>query len=143
MKSDRWWPRKLPSGGHRICPGLDRGDTSHSCLGTLGPVPDRVMFVQLKTGHDIDKGPAWISVVHFNRTWKTATWHGRTLRRWPGMFDANFFDIETKEEYWVSGPHRDGGDTRYSSINPIVDTDAQEAYDAFLAGAALPGRERG
>ena len=112
-------------------------------MGTLGRMPDRVTFVQLKTGHDIDKGPAWISVVRFNRTWKTATWHGKTLRRWPGMFDANFFDIDTKEEYWLSGPHRDGGDTRYSSIKPIVDPDAREAYDAFLTGAALPGREHG
>ena len=26
-------------------------------------VPERVMFVQLKTGYGLDKGPAWISVV--------------------------------------------------------------------------------
>lgn len=36
-------------------------------------MPDRVMFVQLKTGHNTDKGPAWISTVRFNRRWKTAT----------------------------------------------------------------------
>lgn len=101
------------------------------------------MFVQLKTGYDIDKGPAWISVVRFNRTWRTATWHGKTLRRWPGMFDANFYDVETEEEYWLSGPHRDGADTRCSSIRPTVDQEARDAYDAFLAGATLPGREHG
>lgn len=101
------------------------------------------MFVQLKTGYDIDKGPAWISVVRFNRTWRTATWHGKTLRRWPGMFDANFYDVETEEEYWLSGPHRDGADTRYSSIRPTVDQEARDAYDAFLAGATLLGREHG
>lgn len=101
------------------------------------------MFVQLKTGYDIDKGPAWISVVRFNRTWRTATWHGKTLRRWPGMFDANFYDVETEEEYWLSGPHRDGADTRYSSIRSTVDQEARDAYDAFLAGATLPGREHG
>lgn len=106
-------------------------------------MPDRVMFVQLKTGHDTDKGPAWISVVRFNRTWKSATWHGKTLRRWTGMFDANFYDVETNEEYWISGPHRDRRDTRYSSIRPTVDDDAREAYEAFLHGAALPGREQG
>jgi len=106
-------------------------------------VPARVMFVQLKTGHDIDKGPAWISVVHFNRTWKTATWHGKTLRRWPGMFDANFYDVETNEEYWISGPRRDQRDTRYSSVRPTVDDDARAAYEAFLDGVPLPGREHG
>jgi hypothetical protein len=104
---------------------------------------ERVMFVQLKSGHDTDMGPAWISVVRFNRTWKTAYWHGKTLRRWPGMFDANFYDVDTGERYWVSGPHRDRGDVRYTDIRPEIDEDAREPYDAFLRGAALPGRERG
>lgn len=104
---------------------------------------ERVMFVQLKTGYDVDKGPAWISLLSFNRAWKTAQWHGKTLHRWPGMFDANFYDLETEEEYWVSGPHRDGRDTRYSAIRPTIDEDAREAYEAFLRGAPLPGRERG
>lgn len=106
-------------------------------------MPDRVMFVQLKTGHNTDKGHAWISVVSFNRSWKTARWHGKTLHRWTGMFDANFYDMETEEEYWISGPHRDGRDTRYSSIKPTIDDDARDAYEAFLNGAPLPGREGG
>jgi hypothetical protein len=59
------------------------------------------------------------------------------------MFDANFFDVETNEEYWVSGPRRDQRDTRYSSITPTVDDAAREAYEAFLNGEPLPGRERG
>ena len=106
-------------------------------------VADRVMFVQLKTGYDTDNGPAWVSWVRFNRTWKTAHWHGKTLRRWPGMFDANFYDVETHEAYWLSGPHRDRADTRYSNVRPQIDDDVREAYEAFLGGASLPGRERG
>lgn len=50
------------------------------------------------------------------------------------MFDANFYDVETNEEHWISGPHRDGRDTRFSE-------DAREVYEAFLEGALLPGRE--
>lgn len=101
------------------------------------------MFVQLKSGFGLDKGPAWISVVSFNRSWKTARWHGKVLRRGRGMFDANFFDEDTYEEYWISGPHRDRGDTRFSSIEPTIDEDAREAYPAFLDGAPLPGRAHG
>ncbi len=101
------------------------------------------MFGQLKTGYDIDQGPACISVVRLNRTWKTATWHGKTLRRWQRLFDANYYDVATPEEYWISGPHRDGRDTRYSSVRATVDQDARAAYEAFLNGAALPGREHG
>jgi hypothetical protein len=59
------------------------------------------------------------------------------------MFDANFYDVETHEEYWVSGPHRDRADTRYSNVQPQIDDDVRDLYEAFLLGARLPGRERG
>jgi len=106
-------------------------------------MPERIMFVQLKTGYGTDQGPCWISPVTFSKTWRTAYWHGRTLRRWPGMFDANFLDVETHEEYWLSGPHRDRRDTRYGNAVSQVDEDARDDYERFLAGDALPGRERG
>jgi hypothetical protein len=106
-------------------------------------VPERIVFVQLKSGYDIDLGPCWISRVRFSKTWQTAYWHGRTLRRCTGVFDANFFDVETGEDFWISGPHRDRRDTRYSDVVPFVDPDAQEAYERFLLGEPLPGRERG
>jgi hypothetical protein len=57
--------------------------------------------------------------------------------------DANFYDVQSGEEYWLSGPHRDRGDVRFSGITPIVDEDARGAYEAFQSGATLPGRERG
>lgn len=101
------------------------------------------MFVQLKTGFDTDLGPCWISIVRFNRSWKTAYWHGQTLRRRLGMVDANYCDVETGDRYWLSGPHRDRADTRYSRVRPTIDEDALRWYEAFLDGAAPPGRERG
>ena len=101
------------------------------------------MFVQLKTGHDLDSGPSWIGWVDFTRTFKTARYRGRELRRWPRMRDANFYDVETEEEFWISGPKRDRTDTRYGPFTTHVDDDAREAYEAFLEGAPLPGRESG
>ncbi|TVT31418.1 hypothetical protein FNH05_28355 [Amycolatopsis rhizosphaerae] len=106
-------------------------------------MPDRIMYVQLKTGYDLDRGPSWVGWVRFSKTWKTAYFHGRTLRRWPGMFDANFFDADSGEEFWLSGPKRDRTDGRYSRQQPEVDEDAREAYEAFLQGGSLPGKERG
>lgn len=101
------------------------------------------MYIQLKSGHDTDRGPAWISWVTFNRTWKTATWRGRTLRRSTGLFDANFFDVDTWDQFWISGPRRDRREARYSSIRPEIDEAARAAYAAFVDGRPLPGRERG
>ena len=105
-------------------------------------MPDRIMYVQLKTGFNTDQGPAWITRLTFNKSWGTAQFHGRTLRRCKG-WDANFMDNESRELFWVSGPKRDRSDARYSAKQPEVDEDVREAYQAFLDGAPLPGREHG
>lgn len=110
-------------------------------------MPDRIMFVQLKSGFNTDAGPSWISRVRFTRSWRTAYFHGRTLHRVTGTahanHDSNFYDVDSGEEFWLSGPKRDQTDGRYSNRQPEVDDDARAAYEAFLAGAPLPGREDG
>ena len=100
------------------------------------------MFVQLKTGYGTDQGPCWISLVRFSKTWQTAYVRGLTLRREQGI-TGNFIDVDKGEEWWLSGPKRDQTDARYSSQQPSVDEDIRTIYDAFLAGAPLPGREEG
>ncbi|WP_254678361.1 hypothetical protein [Curtobacterium sp. SGAir0471] len=72
-------------------------------------MPERITYVQLKTGHALDAGPAWISRVRFTKTWKTAYFHGRTLAR-EQSWDANFRDVDTDEWFWLSGPKRDRTD---------------------------------
>ncbi|MCH6161595.1 hypothetical protein [Streptomyces marispadix] len=106
-------------------------------------MPQRIMYVQLKTGYDTDRGPSWIAWVRFSKSWQTAYFQGRTLRRGSGMIDANFYDEATREEFWVSGPKRDRSDGRYGRTAPDIEADAREAYEAFLQGAPLPGREQG
>jgi hypothetical protein len=101
------------------------------------------MYVQLKTGYDTDRGPSWIAWVRFSKSWQTAYFHGRTLRRASGMPDANFYDEDTREKFWISGPKRDRSDGRYSRASPEIEDDAREAYEAFLRGSPLPGREHG
>ncbi|EOD66386.1 hypothetical protein [Amycolatopsis vancoresmycina] len=98
-------------------------------------MPRRIMYLQLKTGYDTDRGPSWIAWVRFSKTWRTAYVHGRELRRWPGLYDANFVDVDTGDEFWLSGPKRDRTDGRYSSAQPVVDGDAAAGYAAFLRGA--------
>lgn len=79
----------------------------------------------------------------FTKTWRTAYFHGRTLRRVTCTAYANFYDIESDERSWISGPKRDQADARYRRQEPTVDEDARAHYQAFLAGAALPGRAYG
>jgi hypothetical protein len=105
------------------------------------------MFVQLKTGYDTDAGPSWIANVRFSKSWSTVYFHDRTLRRVAGTayanHDSNFYDVDSGERYWVTGPKRDKTDARYGREQPIVEDDVRAAYEAFLNGESLPGRERG
>ncbi len=89
------------------------------------------MYVELKThggGHD-DNGPAWISRVTFSKTGKTIYWRGKTLHRAPRGGCGNHVDVDTGEEYWISGPKRNGQD-RYpwAGERTKIDPDVQEEY---------------
>lgn len=98
----------------------------------------------MSAGYDTDQGPAWVGWVRFSKTWQTAHFHGRTLRRVRGGgVRGNFYDVESGEEFWVSGPKRDRTDARFSAQQPTIEHDAQAAYEALLAGAPLPGRKVG
>jgi hypothetical protein len=97
---------------------------------------DRVMYVELKTGHNTDRGPAWISRVRFSKSGRTVYFKGRTLRHFRS-FDANHYDVDTGESFWISGPHRDRQDRRYSNVPVEVDADVAEVYERFLTGGSL------
>lgn len=50
-------------------------------------------------------------------------------------YKYNCFDEETGEQYWVSGPHKDGADRLYGGV-VTIDEDAREGY--WLTVRALP-----
>jgi hypothetical protein len=60
-------------------------------------VADRIMYVQLKTGYDLDGGP----VLDLPRPLLQDLAEGVLPRANPapiaGLLDANFYDVETKE----------------------------------------------
>jgi hypothetical protein len=74
-------------------------------------------------------GPARIGRVTFSKTGLSIylLW-GKTFLRTRG-FKANYFDAETHDEYWISGPHRDGKDRLYVSNLPVeIDDDVRDEY---------------
>jgi hypothetical protein len=94
----------------------------------------RIMWIESKV--DGLSGPARIGRVMPAR--------GRALRygdkkfqtlRGSG-FKANYYDVETGDEYWISGCHRDGKDALYSTTVEI-DEDVREEYCARSAGARI------
>jgi hypothetical protein len=48
-------------------------------------------------------------------------------------FKANYYDEETGEEYWISGPKKNGQDRLYGERLPIeIDEDFREEYWAVI-----------
>jgi hypothetical protein len=63
-------------------------------------------YLELKTGFS-DNGPAWIARVSTSKSGQTTYFNGRALRKNAGQgVQGNYFDIETGEEFWISGVKR-------------------------------------
>ncbi len=94
----------------------------------------RIMYIELKAGSLT--GEARIGRVSFSKTGRTIYYGNRSFRSLKGIgFKSNYYDIETYEEYWISGPKKDGSDRLYVERLPIyIDADVQEEYWRDIRG---------
>jgi hypothetical protein len=100
----------------------------------------RLMYIELKT--DSVRGPARIGRVAFSKTGRSLYYAGRTFARVSGRaLKANYFDTQTSEEFWISGPRADGRDSLYATT-VAIDEDARKEYwrdvRGMPAGALRP-----
>jgi hypothetical protein len=88
----------------------------------------RIMYVERKAGGLT--GDARIGRVTLSRTGCTMYYGDQRFQSLKGAgFKANYFDVDTGEEYWISGPKRDGSDRLYGERVPIeIDEDVREEY---------------
>ena len=78
-------------------------------------------------GHD-DNGPAWISKVTFSKTGKTIYWKGKEFERYNSGC-GNYIDTESGDEYWISGPKKDGKDRyQWAGEKVNIDPEIREEY---------------
>jgi hypothetical protein len=95
----------------------------------------RIMYIENKSASL--NGPARIGRVAFSQTGKSISYRGRTFRSLKGSgFKANYFDVETREEFWISGPRKDGNDRLHAeSSQPVeIDDDVAEEYWRDIRG---------
>lgn len=94
---------------------------------------ERLMYIELKTGYQ-DNGPAWIARVTFSKRGQTVYFNGRALKRSGGQStQGNHFDLETGEEFWVSGVKKDGTDRHWAGSGKIkIDVRVLEEYLAVV-----------
>lgn len=88
----------------------------------------RIMYIECKANGLV--GPARIGRVTFSKTGRTLYYRGQRFQSLKGAgFKANYFDVDTGENYWISGPKRSGGDSLYASNTLIpIDEDVREEY---------------
>ena len=93
----------------------------------------RIMYIELKTGCS-DTGPARIGRVTFSRTGTTIYYRGKKFRRIRGGgISGNYREIETGEEYWISGVKRNRQDRHWAGSGPVeIDADAKDEYLAII-----------
>jgi hypothetical protein len=88
----------------------------------------RVMYVENKNGV-IDGVAARIGWVTFSKTGQSVYYRGRTLLKANGIA-GNFLDVDSREEYWVSGVKKRGSNVHWAeSVSVLVDDDAREEYE--------------
>ena len=88
----------------------------------------RIMYIERKAGNLT--GPARIGRVTYSKTGATIYYRGRAFRSLKGSgFKANYCEVGTGEEYWISGPRKDGCDALYATnMLPEIDDDVREEY---------------
>jgi hypothetical protein len=88
----------------------------------------RIMYIECKGEGLI--GPARIGRVTFSKTGSTLYYRGMAFRSLKGAgFKANYYDVQSGEHYWISGPKRDGSDALYATnVGTDIDEDVREEY---------------
>jgi hypothetical protein len=102
----------------RAARGWAGGVQGHECMKA------RIMYIENKS--DGISGPARIGRVTFSKSGKSLYYRGRRFLSGSG-FKSNYIDCESREEYWISGCKRRGGDRLYPGIIEI-DEDVREEY---------------
>lgn len=89
---------------------------------------DRVMYIESKAGSS--NGDARIGRVSFSKTGSTLRYRDKEFISLKGRGSkSNYLEVNTSEEYWISGPRKDGQDRLYASAKPIhIDDDVREEY---------------
>lgn len=100
---------------------------------------NRLIYVELKSG-GADYGLAWIGIAGASKTGATVYLNGKAFKSLKGSgIGANYFDIETGEEYWVSGIKKNNQDRHWAGGGDIlIDHAAIKSYLEETGFRSLP-----
>lgn len=81
-------------------------------------------------------GAARIGRVTFSKSGRSIHYNGRVFQSLDGSgFKANYFDVETGDQFWISGPRKDGADRLYGGSMPVeIDPEVEREYWRDIRG---------
>ena len=94
----------------------------------------RIMYIECKAEGLV--GPARIGRVTFSKTGASLYYRDKTFQSLKGCgFKAHYFEVESGDYYWISGPKKYGQDRLYPSSVPVeADEDIQREYWTTIRG---------
>jgi len=91
----------------------------------------RIMYIELKSGdgHN-DRGAARIRRVTFSKSGKSIYYRDLKLQSLKGAgLCANYYEVESGDEYWVSGCKKNGQDRHWAGGGTVeIDDDVRGEY---------------
>lgn len=93
----------------------------------------KIMYIESKA--DGLEGPAVIGRVYFSKSGKTLYYKGLKFQSLKGEgFKANYFETESGDHYWISGPRKDQNDRLYGGNSGVqIDEDVREEYASLIS----------
>lgn len=98
----------------------------------------QLTYIELKTGYS-ENGPAWIGLVEFSKSGQTLYFDNKALKKHKiPSSNSNHYDIETGNEYWVSGVKKNGQDRHWAGNGKImIDKNSIADYLSFINAKEL------
>lgn len=88
----------------------------------------RIMYIENKSGGI--EGEGRIGRVFFSKSGRTLYYKEKKFRSLKGAGSkANYFEVETGDHYWISGPRKDRNDRLYGGQRGVeIDEEVKEEY---------------
>lgn len=98
-----------------------------------------LVYVELKS-RQADRGPAWIGFAERSKSGRTVYFNDQAFQSSKGRgIGANYHDLESGDEYWISGVKHDLSDRHWAGSGKIlVDRKALAGYLEAVGLESLP-----
>lgn len=102
----------------------------------MSKAKSRIMYIEDKS--EGLNGPARIGRAAFSKSGRSIHYQGRTFLKVGNGYKYNHIAEDNGDEFWISGPRKDGRDRLYpeSSLPVEVDDDVAKEYWSDIRGQA-------